>query len=125
LTNIIRDVHEDYKLGRVYLPEEDLQRTEFHGRLRPERSDSRRSRIAPLRSERTWQLYEEGSALLGLIDADSRGALWLLVHTYSALLSRIESSDLASSASVCGFPKRKNDVHRQGALRPPYEREYP
>src|SRR6266700_2322414 len=26
LTNIIRDVHEDYKLGRVYLPEEDLQR---------------------------------------------------------------------------------------------------
>src|SRR5437879_807334 len=26
LTNIIRDVHDDYKLGRVYLPEEDLQR---------------------------------------------------------------------------------------------------
>src|SRR5260370_569022 len=26
LTNIIRDVHEDHKLGRVYLPEEDLQR---------------------------------------------------------------------------------------------------
>src|SRR5205823_1421659 len=26
LTNIIRDIHEDYKLGRVYLPEEDLAR---------------------------------------------------------------------------------------------------
>src|SRR6266699_4794002 len=26
LTNIIRDVHEDHKLGRIYLPEEDLQR---------------------------------------------------------------------------------------------------
>ena len=26
LTNIIRDVHEDYALGRVYLPEEDLAR---------------------------------------------------------------------------------------------------
>ena len=26
LTNIIRDVREDYKVGRVYLPEEDLQR---------------------------------------------------------------------------------------------------
>src|SRR5260370_29802715 len=38
---------------------------------------------------------EEGSALLGLIDADSRGALWLLVHTYSALLSRIELEDFA------------------------------
>src|SRR3984957_4795210 len=26
LTNIIRDVHDDYALGRVYLPEEDLER---------------------------------------------------------------------------------------------------
>ena len=25
LTNIIRDVHDDYALGRVYLPEEDLE----------------------------------------------------------------------------------------------------
>src|SRR6476660_8402256 len=26
LTNIIRDVHDDYKLGRIYLPQEDLAR---------------------------------------------------------------------------------------------------
>jgi len=30
-----------------------------------------------------------------LIDPDSRGALWLLVHTYSALLGRIELLDFA------------------------------
>jgi len=46
-------------------------------------------------SERAWQFYEAGSALLGLIDKDSRGALWLLVHTYSALLGRIELLDFA------------------------------
>src|SRR5260370_25070616 len=46
-------------------------------------------------SERAWQLYEVGSALLELIDPDSRGALWLLVHTYSALLGRIELLDFA------------------------------
>src|SRR6266404_5443415 len=28
-------------------------------------------------------------------DEDSRGTLWLLVHTYSALLARIESVDFA------------------------------
>jgi hypothetical protein len=33
--------------------------------------------------------------LVDLVDADSRGALWLLVHTYSALLTRIESVDFA------------------------------
>jgi squalene synthase HpnC/squalene synthase HpnD len=96
LTNIIRDVHDDYKLGRVYLPEEDLQRygvspQDFgHG----EASLGIRE-LLRFEAERAWQLYEEGSALLGLIDADSRGALWLLVHTYSALLGRIESLDFA------------------------------
>jgi len=96
LTNIIRDVHEDYKLGRVYLPEEDLQRygvsPEDFGR--GEETLGVRE-LLRFESERAWQVYEEGSALLGLIDADSRGALWLLVHTYSALLSRIESMGFA------------------------------
>jgi squalene synthase HpnC len=96
LTNIIRDVHEDFRLGRVYLPEEDLAR---YG-VSPEdfgRSEATLGVRELLRfeSERAWQFYEEGSALLGLIDADSRGALWLLVHTYSALLGRIESIDFA------------------------------
>jgi squalene synthase HpnC len=96
LTNIIRDVHEDYKLGRVYLPEEDLLR---YG-VSPEdfgRGEATLGIRELLRfeSERAWQLYEEGSALLGLIDDDSRGALWLLVHTYSALLGRVELLDFA------------------------------
>jgi squalene synthase HpnC len=96
LTNILRDVHEDYKLGRVYLPEEDLAR---YG-VSPEdfsRSEATLGVRELLRfeSERAWQLYEESAALLGLIDADSRGALWLLVHTYSALLGRMESLDFA------------------------------
>jgi squalene synthase HpnC/squalene synthase HpnD len=96
LTNIIRDVHEDFKLGRVYLPEEDLARygvsSEDFGR--GEATLGVRE-LLRFEAERAWQLYEEGSDLLGLIDADSRGALWLLVHTYSALLGRIESLDFA------------------------------
>ena len=96
LTNIIRDAHEDYKLGRVYLPEEDLHRygvspADFG---RGEATLGVRE-LLRFESERAWQLYEEGSALLGLIDADSRGALWLLVHTYSALLGRMELLDFA------------------------------
>ncbi len=96
LTNIIRDVHEDYQLRRVYLPEEDLAR---YG-VSPEdfgRSEATLGIRELLRfeSDRAWQLYEEGSALLGLIDSDSRSALWLLVHTYSALLGRIGALDFA------------------------------
>ena len=96
LTNIIRDVQEDYKLGRVYLSEEDLAR---YG-VSPEdfgRGEATLGVHELLRfeSDRAWQLYEEGSALFGLIEPDSRSALWLLVHTYSALLGRIEALDFA------------------------------
>jgi len=96
LTNIIRDVHEDYSLGRVYIPDEDLSRYS----VSPEdfgRSEATLGVRELLRfeAERAWQNYEEGAELLDLIDADSRGTLWLLVHTYSALLARIESLDFA------------------------------
>jgi len=106
LTNIIRDVHEDHKLGRVYLPEEDLQR---YG-VSPEDFDRNEATLGirellRFEAERAWQLYEEGSALLGLIDADSRGALWLLVHTYSALLARIEFLDFAVFGERVRLPK--------------------
>jgi phytoene synthase len=96
LTNIIRDVREDHSLGRVYIPEEDLARYS----VSPEdfgRGEATLGVRELLRfeAERAWQNYEEGSELLDLIDADSRGTLWLLVHTYSALLARIESLDFA------------------------------
>ena len=96
LTNIIRDVHEDYELGRVYLPEEDLER---YG-VSPE--DFARSEatlgmreLLRLEADRAWECYEQGAALLGLIEPESRPALWLLVHTYSALLARLEALDFA------------------------------
>jgi squalene synthase HpnC len=96
LTNIIRDVHEDYSLGRVYLPDEDLARYS----AAPEDFGCNEATLGVrellrFEAERAWQNYEEGSELLDLIDADSRGTLWLLVHTYSALLARIESLDFA------------------------------
>src|SRR5215813_8780060 len=96
LTNIIRDVSEDYSLGRVYVPDEDLVRYN----VSPEdfgRNETTLGVRELLRFEagRAWQNYEEGAELLDLIDADSRGTLWLLVHTYSALLARIESLDFA------------------------------
>jgi squalene synthase HpnC len=96
LTNIIRDVHEDFALGRVYLPEEDL----LHFGVSKEDLGRKEGtlgvhEILKFEAERAWKLYEEGAQLLELIDEDSRGTLWLLVHTYSALLARIESLDFA------------------------------
>ncbi len=96
LTNIIRDVREDYSIGRVYLPEEDLER---YGVKKEDFARSEATlgvrELLRFEADRTWDLYEQGSKLLGLIDEDSRSTLWLLVHTYSGLLGRIESLEFA------------------------------
>jgi squalene synthase HpnC len=96
LTNIIRDVHDDYAVDRIYLPEEDLERYN----VAPEDLGGSEATLGVrellrFEADRAWQNYEEGAELLALIDPESRGALWLLVHTYSALLARIESLDFA------------------------------
>jgi len=96
LTNIIRDVHEDAGSGRVYLPDEDLARFNVSPRDFSKNEATLGIReLLRFEADRAFQLYEEGSELLDLVDADSRGTLWLLIHTYNALLARIESLDFA------------------------------
>ena len=106
LTNIIRDVQEDAALGRIYIPQEDLLR---YG-VSP--MDFSRTAATPavrellrFEADRAWRLYAECCDLMDLIDADSRGALWLLVHTYSALLARMETLDFAVFGERVGLSK--------------------
>ncbi|HZC47284.1 MAG TPA: squalene/phytoene synthase family protein, partial [Candidatus Acidoferrum sp.] len=90
LTNIIRDVRADLEMGRVYLPQEDLARfacskNDLQGPL-TERVEA----LLEFEAERAWRFYDEGVALIGQIDPDSRATLWALVRTYSTLLARME-----------------------------------
>jgi len=90
LTNIIRDVRSDFEMGRVYLPQEDLQRfglrdEDLRGPLTPGLSS-----LLEFEAERAWRFYEEGASLVRQIDPDSRATLWALIRTYSTLLARIE-----------------------------------
>ncbi len=106
LTNIIRDVREDYILGRVYLPDEDLAR---YGVAKADFGRNEATlgvhELLRFEAERAWKLYEEGAGLLGLIDEDSRRTFWLLAHTYSALLARIEAVDFAVFGERVRLPK--------------------
>jgi phytoene synthase len=90
LTNILRDVRNDFEMGRVYLPQEDLERfgvapAELRGPLTP-----RIERLLAVEAARAWHFYEEGAPLVDKVDADSRATLWALIRTYSSLLARIE-----------------------------------
>jgi 15-cis-phytoene synthase len=88
LTNIIRDVKEDFSLGRVYLPQEDLAKFDLSpGDLQ---ADSPRLRqLLAAEADRAREFYRAGDELLHLIDEDSQPALWVLMTIYRRLLEKI------------------------------------
>jgi squalene synthase HpnC/squalene synthase HpnD len=92
LTNILRDVHTDYEMGRVYLPLEDLAQFSVRpeglkaGPVTPEIRS-----LLEFEAARAWKYYREGVELIPLVHADARAALWALARIYSSLLRRIEA----------------------------------
>jgi len=108
LTNILRDVRSDFEMGRVYLPEEDLERfrlraEDLRGPLTPALRE-----LLEFEADRAWRCYEEGAVLIDKIDGDSRATLWALVRTYSSLLARIEERgfDVFSSRISVSSPEK-------------------
>ena len=95
LTNIIRDVKEDASMGRIYIPEEDLARTNltaanFSSSLLQDPAQGQQLRPAlEYEAERARKYYESAKWLMELIEEDSRAALWVLVEIYSRLLQKI------------------------------------
>jgi 15-cis-phytoene synthase len=95
LTNIIRDVKEDASMGRIYIPEEDLARTNltaanFSSSLLQDPAQAQHLRPAlEYEAERARKYYESAKWLMELIEEDSRAALWVLVEIYSRLLQKI------------------------------------
>jgi phytoene synthase len=90
LTNIIRDVREDAAMGRVYLPEVDLEKFRLTaGELRGAPDIARWRPLLVLEADRAREFYRAADDLLTLIEEDSQPALWVLVNIYRTLLEKI------------------------------------
>jgi len=95
LTNIIRDIKEDASMGRIYIPAEDLVRSNLTAANFSSSVLQNPAQVQQLRpaleyeAERARKYYESAKWLMELIDEDSRAALWVLVEIYSRLLQKI------------------------------------
>lgn len=87
LTNILRDVGEDLAAGRVYLPREDLERFGCDLAAPPGDAFARLVRFEAARAE-SW--YDDGLALLPLLDRGSAASVGAMSGAYRRLLRRIE-----------------------------------
>src|SRR5581483_6994310 len=89
LINIIRDVDEDRRLGRVYLPQDELTR---FGVNRLEPSPEFRELLA-FQAQRARAHLAEGLELLGTLDRRSALCVGTFARLYEATLDRIEAND--------------------------------
>jgi len=94
LTNILRDIREDAGNGRVYLPEEDLERFGVsESELRAGNRSDRLLRLLEFEAARARAYYDEAMPLLDLVHPRSRPSLWALITIYSRLLERIRQKN--------------------------------
>jgi phytoene synthase len=105
LTNILRDIREDYASGRVYLPAEDFKR--FGCAL--DRDDDLGKLIALIEFEadraRTW--YAKGLALMPLLDRRSAACAGAMAGIYFRLLQHIAASPATVLTRRMSLPPRE------------------
>lgn len=93
LTNILRDIGEDARKGRIYLPLEDLERfgyaeqDVFNGVI-----DERFKALMQFQIDRARRYYAEADAGIALLSKDSQLAVRVSRVNYSKILDAIEKN---------------------------------
>jgi phytoene synthase len=87
LTNILREVSEDVRGGRVYMPTEDLYR--FDCRVADGRIDGPADLLIAFETQRALGWLERGLTLVPLLDRRSAACVLAMAGTYRRLLERI------------------------------------
>jgi phytoene synthase len=91
LTNILRDVGEDWRAGRVYLPQQELEEFSLGEEdLNRGQVDARWQAFMRFQIDRNRQLYLEAAPGIALLDRDGRVAITAAADLYQAILDDIE-----------------------------------
>lgn len=91
LTNIIRDVGEDARNGRIYLPMEDLQRFDVPAQTIVQAAPTPQfAELMAFQIARARAIYREALALLPAADKKAQKMGLILAAIYYALLNEIE-----------------------------------
>jgi len=94
LTNILRDIGEDWQAGRLYLPLDELdafglQETDIaSGQI-----DARWRSFMRFQIDRVQQLYDEAAPGIALLNPDGRFAIAAAADLYRAILEDIQAHD--------------------------------
>lgn len=109
LTNILRDLREDASNKRVYLPAEDLAKFScqdgFAGPIPPHGSDF--TGLVRFEARRADEMFQEGLALLPMLDRRSGACVSAMAGIYHRLLRRIARDPEAVLRGRVSLPGRE------------------
>jgi phytoene synthase len=109
LTNILRDIREDYATGRIYLPAEDFER--FGCALDQDPADSpaqgKLTALVEFEAERARTWYARGLALMPLLDRRSAASAGAMAGIYFRLLEHIAATPAAVLTRRMSLPARE------------------
>jgi phytoene synthase len=135
LTNILRDIREDYQGGRVYLPAEDFERFgcslgngSLTGGPAGNGDGDKLTALVGFEAQRASAWYAEGLALMPLLDWRSAASAGAMAGIYYRLLKRIAATPRAVLERRVSLSAREKALvaarslalahHPQGAARP-------
>jgi len=126
LTNIVRDVGEDARNGRVYLPQDDLTRfgVEVEDLLASTPSKAARE-LFKFQVDRAYRYYEKASPLNGLVAPVGRPVLGAITGVYRGLLDEIVKRDYNVLTSRVSLPAWKKAIIAVSALPSRFARAAP
>jgi 15-cis-phytoene synthase len=94
MTNILRDVGEDWRNGRVYLPQDELNRYGLtHETLEKGKVTNNWRAFMRFQIARNRELYEESLPGIRYLSSDGRFAIMAAAELYQAILTDIEAHD--------------------------------
>ncbi|MEO0947083.1 MAG: phytoene synthase [Cyanobacteria bacterium J06641_5] len=90
LTNILRDVGEDARRGRIYLPLEDLRRFDYSEEdLLAGKIDARWRALMDFQIQRARAYYLQAEAGIRSLSPDARWTVWTALMLYQGILDAI------------------------------------
>ncbi len=94
LTNIIRDVGDDARRGRIYLPMSELKQFDVKAaELLERRTSERFTALMRFQAKRAHRTYDDALALLGEADRKTQKPGLMMANIYRSLLREIEADD--------------------------------
>lgn len=104
LTNILRDICEDARRGRVYIPGEDLRLYRLSEDGRFSGGEGQMDAMMRFQARRAGEWFDRGLGLVPLLDRRSGACVLAMANIYRAVLERIVADPQAARRERMSLP---------------------